>query len=483
MPFAMPTVPPEIQVAIAILAAVQVLLVVTATAHALMWRREPRAAALWIAISLLVPLIGPLLYFVLGINRTARLAKRKFQRRRATERRDAPDVSERASTVGDLEPLARLVDRIGVEPLVAGNRIEPLWDGEEAFPAMLEAIAGAKKSIALCSYIFDCDETGHQFADALAAAGARGAKVKLLVDAVGAGSSVSRLGRVLRKRRLQVRSFSPLGFSPARLLRFNLRNHRKILVVDGETAFSGGINISARHISGSSQPGRCRDVHFRIRGSVVAQVMRAFAEDWQFAAGEALEGDQWFPAPVPCGATMARGIGSGPDQDLERIYWTILGACSAAKKSIRIVTPYFIPEQGLKHAIMTAALEGIEVSLVLPEATDHRVVHWATCAYLWELIQAGVTVVRTPPPFDHSKLIIVDRRWALFGSANLDPRSLRLNFEYNLEAYDPALCETLSTHYESLAEKGRKVTLKDVDGRSTIVRLRDGAAKLFSPYL
>ncbi|MEK7469656.1 MAG: cardiolipin synthase [Planctomycetota bacterium] len=477
------TVPPAIQVTVAILAAIQVLLVVTATAHALMWRREPRAAALWISISLLAPLVGPLLYFVLGINRTSRRAKRKFTHKRAMDRRGAPDVAERAPSVGDLEPLARLADRVCVEPLVAGNRIEPLWNGEEAFPAMLEAISGAKKSIALCSYIFDCDETGHQFADALAAAAARGAEVKLLVDAVGAGSSVSSLGQLFRKRRLQVRTFAPMGFSPARLLHFNLRNHRKILVADGSIAFSGGMNVSARHFSGSSRPGRCRDLHFRIRGSVVTQVMRAFAQDWQFASGESLDGDKWFPPPAPDGATMARGITSGPDQDLETIYWTIIGACSAAKKSIRIVTPYFIPEQGLKHAIMTAALQGIEVRLVLPEATDNRVVSWATRAYLWELIQAGVTVIQTPPPFDHSKLVIVDGRWVLFGSANLDPRSLRLNFEYNMEAYDPALCATLESHFDALEQQGTKVTLKDVDGRSMLVRLRDGAAKLFSPYL
>ncbi len=473
----------EIQVALAILAAVQVLLVVTATAHALMWRREPRAAALWISISLLAPLVGPLLYFLLGINRTSRRAKHKFQRNRAEDRRIAPAPAERASVVGDLEPLARLVDRVGVEPLVGGNRIEALWNGEETFPAMLEAIAGAKQGIALCSYIFDCDETGQQFVDALAAAAARGVEVKLLVDAVGARSSTSRLGRVLRKRRLHVRTFSPLGFSTSRLLRFNLRNHRKILVVDGSTGFSGGINISATQISSSFHPGRCRDVHFRIRGPVVTQMMRAFAEDWQFAAGEVLGGEKWFPPQTPDGATMARGIGSGPDQDLESIYWTVLGACSAARKSILIVTPYFIPEQGLKHAIMTAALEGVAVKLVLPQATDHRVVGWATRAYLWELLQAGVTVVKTPPPFDHSKLIIIDGRWALFGSANLDPRSLRLNFEYNLEAYDPGLCDLLSQRFEELVQKGTRVTLKDVDGRPVLARLRDGAAKLFSPYL
>lgn len=365
-----------------------------------------------------------------------------------------------------------------------GNLIEPLWNGEEAFPAMLGAIGEAKRSIALCSYIFDGDETGVQFADALAAAASRGVQVKLLVDAVGAGGIFSRLGRILRRRRLKVASFDPIGFAPSRLLNFNLRNHRKILVTDGRVAFSGGINISSQHLMAEpARRGRCRDVHFRMKGPVVAQAMRAFSDDWHFAAGESLTGADWFPAPVREGPTVARGIPSGPDQDLERIYWALTGAVSTARHSIRIVTPYFIPEQGLRHALIAAALRGVDVRLILPEESDHRVIAWATRAYLWEFLQAGVHVTYTPPPFDHSKIVLIDGRWTLLGSANIDPRSLRLNFEYNVEAYDVALCGTLAAHFDALALKGKRVTLAQVDGRSTRVRFLDGVAKLFSPYL
>ncbi|KAF0242013.1 MAG: phospholipase family [Planctomycetota bacterium] len=439
------SVPIEFQIAFAILAAIELVLFLAAAAHAVMWRREPRAAA---------------------------------------DPHEACDPAARAALVGDLDPLAKLTDRISAEPLVDGNRIEPLWDGEEAFPAMLGAIAEAKQTVALCSYIFDCDATGLAFADALAAAASRGVKVKLLVDALGAGGIFSKLGRTLRRRRLKAASFDPLGFAPSRLVHFNLRNHRKILVVDGRVAFSGGINISARHLMADlKHPGRCRDVHFRMRGPVVAQAMRAFADDWHFAAEETLSGEAWFPALGHEGPTLARGIPSGPDQDLERIYWAITGAVTAARKSIHFVTPYFIPEQGLRHAIIAAALQGVDVRLFLPLETDNRVVAWATRAFLWEFLQAGVRVVYTPPPFDHSKIVLVDGRWALFGSANLDPRSLRLNFEYNVEAYDRNLCAALAAKYEALAEKGRKVTLADVDGRSMAVRIRDGVAKLFSPYL
>lgn len=467
-----------------ILGLIELLLVVAAIGHAVMWRREPRAAALWIVISLLAPILGPLFYFMAGINRTQRRARRRMPDRHAVTERPAPYGGEsRASVVGDLEPLARLGDKVALEPLVEGNSVEPLWNGEEAYPAMLEALAGAKKTVALCSYIFDCDEVGQKFVEALGAAAARGAHVKLLVDALGGWWGFSELGRLLRRRRLKVESFMPLGLLPSRIAHFNLRNHRKILVVDGAVGFSGGMNVSDRHYSGSSSPGRCRDVHFRLRGPVVAQCMRAFADDWRFASGELLAGPDWFPPMAHAGPVLARGITSGPDSDLERIYWFVAGACQSARRSIRIVTPYFIPEQGLRHALMAAALRGVDVRLILPQSGDARVVTWATTAYLWELIKAGVTVVRTPPPFDHSKLIVVDDRWVLFGSANLDPRSLRLNFEFNVEAYDPALAASLSARIEALVQKGREVTLQEVDSRSIPIRLRDGIAKLFSPYL
>ncbi|MCE9583333.1 MAG: cardiolipin synthase [Planctomycetes bacterium] len=477
--------PPALQLCFAILAAIEFVLLAAATAHAVMWRREPRSAALWIAISILVPLGGPLAYFVLGINRTVRRARRKLKGRAAAAAALAACSAEaRASAVGPLDSLARLGDEVTTEPLVDGNLLEPLWNGEEAFPAMLEAINGARRSVALCTYIFDVDEIGNRFAEALAAAAKRGVPVKLLVDGLGSWWWFSKLQRLLRHSKLLVRTFDPMGFTPSRLLHFNLRNHRKILVVDGETAFSGGINVSARHLAAdSARPGCCRDLHFRLRGPVVASLMRAFADDWLFAAGETLSGEDWFPPLAPAGTSLARGIPSGPDANIERIYWVLSGACQTAQKSIRIVTPYFIPEQGLRHALMAASLRGVRVHLILPEVSDHRPVAWATRSYLWELLMAGVAVSYTPAPFDHSKLVLVDDRWALFGSANLDPRSLRLNFEYNVEAYDPGLVKVLEAHFDGLVAKGRKVTLKEMDGRSGLVRLRDGLSKLFSPYL
>ncbi|NUN49186.1 MAG: PLDc N-terminal domain-containing protein [Candidatus Brocadiae bacterium] len=465
-----------------VLSAAEIVLGLVASCHALMWRREPRAATLWLVIVWLMPIVGPLAYLVLGVNRSQRQARRKLQL--APTGMPACLPAERAALVGDLEPLSRLGDRVSTEPLCAGNAVEPLFNGEEAFPIMLDAIAGARRSVALCSYIFDADEIGRRFADALQAASERGVRVKLLLDAWGAPGAFSSLGRLLRSRNLRVATFAPIGFIPSRLLHLNLRNHRKILVADGTVAFSGGMNISARHLmADAARPGRCRDVHFRLRGPVVAQIVRVFAEDWKFAAGETLGGEAWFPALGRSGGMLARCVPSGPDASLERIYWFVLGAAQAARTSLHIMTPYLIPETGLRHALISAALCGVDVRIYLPAETDHRVVAWAGEAFLWELLAHGVRIIRTPGPFDHSKVAVADGRWVFFGSANLDPRSLRLNFEMNVETWDLGLARDLEKRMAALERSGRRVSLADVDSRPTLVRIRDGMAKLFTPYL
>lgn len=463
-----------------VVSATQSALAIVASAHAVMWRREPRAALLWVVITWIVPFAGPLSYFVFGVNRTARHARKRMRRSALHEFHTHTESCARA---GALEPLVHLGDRVGVEPLELGNLVEPLFNGEEAYPAMLESIRAAKKSVSLCSYIFDCDGIGKQFVDALTEAEGRGVEVRLLVDALGALGYASRLARLLRKRRLRAASFAPLGFIPSRLLHLNLRNHRKILVADGSTGFTGGMNVSERHYLGSSGGRNCRDLHFRIRGPAVAHLQRAFAEDWRFATGEDLKSEAWFPKLAAAGDAMARGVTGGPDDNLDRIRWVFHGAFQCARRSIRIVTPYFIPESPIRAAIAGAALRGVDVRLVLPSISDNVLVQWASTAYLWEFLQHGVRVARSQPPFDHTKLAIVDEMYVLFGSANLDPRSLRLNFEFNAEAYDEPLAKKLAGHVDELFEKGKKVSLKEVDGRSAPIRLRDGVAKLFSPYL
>jgi cardiolipin synthase len=349
---------------------------------------------------------------------------------------------------------------------------------------MLEAIKSAERTITCCSYIYDLDDIGGEFVEAFADAARRGVQVKLLIDAIGGYWYFSRVHRRLKRSGLRPASFAPLGLLPARVMHINLRNHRKILVVDGRVGFTGGMNISAIQLADQvDNPDRFMDVHFRVRGPLVTQLQNAFADDWDFATDEALEGPGYFPPQEPAGLSVARGIADGPDEPLRKLHWLLIGACQTARRALRIMTPYFIPDLALKSAIIAAALRGVAVTIVIPSKSDVPSVNWATTAFLWEFLEHGIRVVRHAPPFHHTKLTVVDDRWSLLGSSNLDPRSLRLNFEFNVEVYDVDLATALTQHIESVVAGGEPLTLARVDSRSIPVRLRDGVAKLFSPYL
>jgi cardiolipin synthase len=266
-------------------------------------------------------------------------------------------------------------------------------------------------------------------------------------------------------------------------LRLNLRNHRKLLIVDGRLGFTGGMNISSRHMLDSDSPDRVEDVHFRVTGPVVAEMQHAFVEDWLLATDESLGGAAYFPTLAGAGPALCRGIISGPDEDFEKIHWIMLAALAAAQSSVHIATPYFVPTHALLAALSMAALRGVEVTLFLPAKTDLPYMRWVADAYLWQLLEHGVRVYRRIGPFVHSKLLAVDRCWVLVGSANLDPRSFRLNFEFNVEAYDPRLASQLCGWLDGQIPDCEPVTLQAVDARSMPRRFRDGLVKLLSPHL
>ncbi|MBI4716335.1 MAG: cardiolipin synthase [Planctomycetes bacterium] len=467
--------------------AVWLTLAVLAGGHAVMYKRDPKSAAIWLFVSFSIPLVGAWLYWVFGINRVERRAVRRLGGREKPfhrpEQLPIGEAAERdAAAVGHLTALRDITDRVTRLPLLPANRLTPLHNGEQAYPAMLEAIAAAQRSVTLASYIFDWDEVGHQFADCLGAAAARGVRVQVLLDGVGAVGIASRMGRRLLKSGAEVAAFFPLRFPWGRL-RLNLRSHRKLLIADGRVGFTGGMNISARHLVDRPSPRRVEDLHFRLVGPVVAELQQAFAEDWFMATGELLSGEDYFPPLSAEGGALCRAIISGPDEDFEKIHWILLGALAAAQRSVRIATPYFIPPRELISAMVMAALRGVAVTLILPSQVDHRFMRWAADAYLWELLEHGVRVVRRPPPFVHTKLMIVDERLILLGSANLDRRSLRLNFEFNVEAYDVELAPRLAGWLDGQAAAATPVTLADVDSRPPWRRLRDGLVKLLSPHL
>ncbi|BCR03005.1 cardiolipin synthase [Desulfuromonas versatilis] len=454
--------------------------------HALLHKRDPRAALGWIVMCLALPGVGMGLYWLLGVNRI-RTRARDLQSQGSTwfepslcawSRESAEQYPFRAENFATLLHLSDAVTR---RPLLQGNHIEPLHNGEQAYPAMLEAIAGARQSILLSTYIFESNPTGRRFTDALAEAAARGVEVKVLIDGLGERYSFPPARRLLQGSRVRVARFLPPSLS-GHGIHLNLRNHRKLLVVDGVLGFSGGMNIGDRHLAESSDPRRVVDIHFRVQGPVVGQMREAFLEDWQLATGEGFHQEK-PPAVAAGGQAFCRGISAGPNEDFEKLPWILTGALNCARRRLRIMTPYFVPDRFLIAAINAAALRGVTVEIVLPARNNLPYVAWATRSYLWELLLYNVRIFYQPPPFVHSKLLLVDDDYALVGTANLDPRSLRLNFEFCLEVYDRNCNRQLAAHFDTVRAASRQVLLADVDGRPLPVKLRDAFAKLFSPYL
>ena len=455
-----------------------------ATSHALLHKRDTRAATLWIIVIWTVPIVGPLLYLALGVNRIRRRAIQLGVH--DTLRRPVPENLGEPEPAGaeHLQHIARVVSRITTQPLLPGNHLEPLIAGDTAFPAMLAAIAAAQKSVSLCTYIFDNDASGQQFVAALEGAVKRGVAVRVLIDSAGARYSWPPITRKLRRARIPFAKFLPASlFTPWRAATINLRNHRKTLVVDGQIAFTGGMNIRHGNVLADHPAKPVQDLHFRVTGPVVTALQEAFANDWAFTTGEMLAGELWFPEPPEIGDIIARVITDGPDADFEKARWTLHAALAEAQSSIKILTPYFLPGNSLITALNLAALRGVRVDIILPAKSNLPVVQWASCAMWWQVLERGCHLWLSPPPFDHSKLMVVDGHWVLLGSANWDTRSLRLNFELNVEAYGRAFATRMEEIIAKKLSAAREVTLAEMDGRPVLIKLRDAIARLFSPYL
>ena len=450
-----------------------------ASAHVLLNKRDERASIGWIGLIWLSPLVGAVLYLVFGVNRIRRRAGRLRGRSGSETDADDSSVPVDSTAPSHLRGLEVMVRTKTGMPLTGGNRVEVLEGGEAAYPAMLEAIRGAASSVELETYIFDADRAGALFADALAEATERGVEVRVLIDAVGARYSRPRMTYVLRRRGVRV-----ADFLPTRLFRhpyLNLRNHRKILVVDGREGFTGGMNIREGCLLDLNPPHPIQDVHFRLRGPIVRQLRDAFRQDWRFTTGERLARSQEPMARA--GEVEARAIPDGPDEDFETIQWALLGSLAAAQERVRIVTPYFLPDRTVSTNLRLSALRGVDVQIFIPEHGNLRAVQWACWAQLWQYLESGCRVFLSPPPFDHSKLMVVDDEWSFVGSANWDPRSLRLNFELNVECYDRTLAAQLCRTIGERRARARELTLDEVRARTLAVRLRDNAARLLSPYL
>lgn len=452
------------------------------TSHILLHKRQPRSALVWIVWVWILPLLGSLAYLYFGLNRVGRAPHRVV-----------PVPARRGRA--DLE---RLVASVSGTPLRQDNHVGVLVDGTQGYPAMLDAIRWARRSLDLQTYIFDLDGVGEAILLALEEAAKRGVRVRVLCDGMAAWGARPTLRRRLRAVGGDARAYWQVD----RLFRqplFNLRNHRKLLLVDQALAFAGGLNISQRYAKGplarlrdirflSGARPQVRDIHFRMRGPIVRDLQRAFERDWRHARGAPGAAQRPSKAAPPrlrgehAGVSM-RMVKAGPDEDLERIYEVLLGALTQARHRVDLCTPYFIPDSPLLALLRLLGYRGVAVRLFVPARSDHPYLNWAAREYYDDLLDAGVEVWEVGEPFIHTKLCLIDDHWAFMGSSNLDPRSFRLNFELNLEARSRPLLRRLRGILDGYRRGTKPLSAADLAGRSAFSRLRGALVNLAAPYL
>ena len=483
-------------------AGLSLLVSLLSTYHVLRYRkREAVSTVLWIFVIFSFPFLGPALYFLFGINRVEvkglRLEaarKRLLENpgtqasrvlRRRTENIERFNLADQAGTHAKV--IMALDRQLQDMPALGGNRIQLLKNGDEAYPAMLEAIQEARSSIHLQTYIIRSDRIGKRFMDLLRLKAHEGVGIRFLYDRLGS-SSAHMSGFFLEYRdvpNLQIVSYS-LIHPLKRRLQINLRNHRKLLVVDGRKGFLGGINIHDENIYASESGPKVQDYHFEIQGPVALEMQYSFLQDWFYSSEEgpeALLKEDYFPAQEKQGNEYARVIRSGPGPDYEAIHRAFFTFIVMAQRSIKLVTPYFVPDSPLSTALMNAAARGVNVKLILPQANNHWYIHYAARSFYDPLLKAGVRIFEKPPPFVHAKALLVDNQWAFVGSSNFDIRSFRLNFELNLETWGPFAEQSLRETLDQELACSREIELTDFERRSRWEPVMETVCVLASPLL
>ncbi len=456
------------------------LLSVWGAGHALLNKRDPRSAIAWIAMCFVLPFLGALLYYMFGKNRIITRAQRLRQESKASQE-TFTEQDHPVSILDDYINLAELSLAASRNNLLGGNSVAPLHNGDNTYPAMLRAIENARSYVYLTTYIFDTRGIGSDFMTALAAARRRGVVVKVLIDGVGEKYGFPWASLVLRRLGVDTALYLPPTLIPPSLT-INLRNHRKLLLVDGDVGFTGGMNIRNNHVLAKSKNGVI-DMHFELRGPILRQMERTFAHDWLFTTGEELECRPKRDFRAQADDMACRVLLEGPAEDQERLTWVLMGAISVARKSIAIMTPYFLPSRELEVALQTAALRGVQVDIVLPGKNNMPFMTWAVKHMASALMDVGVNIYLSRGSFVHTKLFVVDDYYVQVGSANLDARSLRLNFELVVEIYDRELGISMGEHIRSNKREAIPLVAKELRQRNLVFRLRNAFIWLFSPYL
>jgi cardiolipin synthase len=459
-------------------------------------RKEPSSTIAWILTLVFLPALGAILFLLFGRDRVRWPAKRKrdldaIVRAQVAASRDEKGDAERPAAPPALDgasSLERALFRVGARlthlQATGGNRVEVLTDGNATYDAIGAAIDGARHHVHAQYYLIRDDATGGWFRDRLVAAAKRGVTVRLLLDGYGCFALGRGWRRPLHKAGVRVADFLPMR--SVLLQPVNLRNHRKIVVVDGEVAFTGGFNVGDEYRGQMRGVGGWRDVHLRIEGPAAAELQRVFFQDWAFATGEPIDPQEYFPRPRDAtarGDAVIAVVPSGPDTRNEAIHRLFFGAIVGAEREALVTTPYFVPTESLLVAMELAAMRGVAVRLLLPARSNHRVTFHAGRSFYGQLLDAGVELLEYVPGIVHGKTLVIDERVALVGSANMDLRSFRLNFEVHTLVHDAPTAKRLHEAFEAYQADSRVVEPAAWTARPWSLRVKEGAARLVSPLL
>jgi cardiolipin synthase len=490
---------------VGIAAVVDVVLVGLFLVWVVMSKPDATSAVAWCLVILFSHVFGILLFLLFGYQHVRRPLNRKKRHRAKYHDPPAPSnyrsftrwVHAGATVVDAPRPtaepaldelgssLASLALKFGASPVTDGNQVDFYDLGPPAFDAMIDAIRAAKHHIHLAFFIFHPDELGKRVVDELTAKAKAGVKVRLLYDAMGTRRLSYRFLREFHKAGGETSAFLSLSLLRRRF-QINMRNHRKILIVDGEIGFMGGLNIGDEYMGLDSYFGKWRDTHLRLRGPAVVDLQRVFVEDWDFAADERV-GDadeaQYFKAHPGGGTFALQIVDSGPDQDYKAIREVYFAAFLKAKRRLWIATPYFVPDAGLLDALRLAAFSGVDVRILFQHKPDRYLPYFAGRYYFPDVMAAGVKIYRYMPGMMHAKAVLVDDDFASVGSANLDNRSMFLNFEVNCMMFNAEATQTLHDMFERDFAASKLIDPDEFAKRSFASRLLENVCRLMSPVL
>ncbi|HOW62711.1 MAG TPA: cardiolipin synthase [Candidatus Contendobacter sp.] len=450
-------------------------------------RRSPAATLAWLLALLFMPYFGFLVYLLFGPQRLRR-RRRRYSRARArliqsTHHLPPGQAPPGFPDAGLERPLARLLERLGQGAPVPATGLTLLETGDDCFQALETAIAAATHHLHLEYYMWQPDRVGTRLRDLLVEKARAGVHVRLLLDSIGSDRISRRFLQPLREAGGMTAWFNPLHLRRLRPSRVNFRTHRKIVVCDGQVGFTGGINISEEHSVACNGRSAWRDTHLRIEGEPVHRLQFIFLEDWYFATDQTPFAPEFFPpGPAHPVGPWVQVVESGPDNDRQTLAHCFFTAIASARREVLLATPYFVPNEALNTALMNAALRGVEVTILAPRRSDSWLVTAAARSYYDELVRAGVAIYEYGPAMLHAKLLMVDERVAVVGSANFDNRSLTLNFEAMAVLYDACLTAQLTESFTADLRQARRYVKP---GRRAPLgrRLGQAAARLLSPLL